>query len=200
LSVPTTLVCCYPGEEGFIEALAALTSWGLVKARSTAPQAKCRVLFSAHGLPKKVVARGDPYPQHVEETAARVATKLGLAGGDWIVCYQSRVGPLQWISPATDSEIRRAGAEGVAVVVVPVAFVSEHSETLVELDIEYAHLAKQASVPCYVRVPTVSTSAPFIQGLARLVRAAAGSGEAVRSQDGPRRCFSHQRCCPAPQG
>jgi ferrochelatase len=88
----------------------------------------------------------------------------------------------------------------VALVVVPIAFVSEHSETLVELDIEYAHLAKQASVPCYVRAPTVSTSAPFIEGLARLVRAAAGAGEAVRSQDGPRRCFSHQRCCPLPEG
>jgi protoporphyrin/coproporphyrin ferrochelatase len=195
LTAPTRLVCCYPSETGLIEAIAKLTAEGLEKARSVAPGHRPRVLFSAHGLPKKIVARGDPYPQQVEETAAKVAQRLGLDAGDRVVCYQSRVGPLEWIGPSTDAEIRRAGQDGVSAVVVPIAFVSEHSETLVELDIEYAHLAKQSGVPGYVRVATVGTSPAFIEGLARLVRAAAEDSAPIRSQTGPRRCDAGQRCC-----
>jgi ferrochelatase len=86
------------------------------------------------------------------------------------VCYQSRVGPLKWIGPSTEEEIRRAGTEGTSVVLYPLSFVSEHSETLVELDIDYRHLAEQARVPRYVRVPTVGTHPLFIGGLASLVR------------------------------
>jgi ferrochelatase len=89
---------------------------------------------------------------------------------DWSVCYQSRVGPLKWIGPSTDAEIQRAGADKMRVVLYPLSFVSEHSETLVELDIDYRHLAKEAGVPVYVRVPTVGTHPLFIGGLARLVR------------------------------
>src|SRR5262249_44228085 len=131
-----------------------------------------RVLFSAHGLPKKVIRRGDPYQWQVERTAGAVAEALGGAVKDWMVCYQSRVGPLEWIGPSTLDEIRRAGKEGVPVVVVPIAFVSEHSETLVELDIEYRRVADEAGVPGYVRVPTVSAHRAFIEGLARLVEQA----------------------------
>ncbi len=199
LDAPTALVCCYPSEEGFIEALAAATANGLVKAEEIAPGRRVRVLFTAHGLPKRTVQRGDPYPQQVEETAANVARRLVLPAADWVVCYQSRVGPLSWIGPSTQDEIRRAGEEGVGVVVVPITFVSEHSETLVELDIDYARLARGAALPCYVRVPTVGTASSFIAGLARLVRAASGIGEGVRSQTGPRRCAVIHRCCLTPR-
>src|ERR1700693_4710443 len=89
-----------------------------------------------------------------------------------VVCYQSRVGPLQWIGPATDAEIARAGQGGKGVIVAPIAFVSEHSETLVELDIEYRKLALDAGVPDYRRAATVGTHSDFITGLAGLVRAA----------------------------
>jgi ferrochelatase len=92
-----------------------------------------------------------------------------MDGLDWRVCYQSRVGPLRWIGPATDTEIRRAGADRLGVVVAPIAFVSEHSETLVELDIEYARLAREAGVPHYLRAPTVGVRPQFIEGLADLV-------------------------------
>jgi ferrochelatase len=88
---------------------------------------------------------------------------------DWTVCYQSRVGPLKWIGPATDGEILRAAGEGLGVVVAPIAFVSEHSETLVELDIEYAKLARDSGAADYLRVPTVGTRPPFIAALAQLV-------------------------------
>ncbi|MGH8432612.1 MAG: ferrochelatase, partial [Solimonas sp.] len=89
---------------------------------------------------------------------------------DWSVCYQSRVGPLKWIGPPTEEEIRRAGADKTGVVLYPLSFVSEHSETLVELDMDYRRLAEAAGVPVYVRVPAVGTHPLFIQGLARLVR------------------------------
>ena len=88
------------------------------------------------------------------------------------MCYQSRVGPLRWIGPSTESEIRRAAADKVGVVLYPLSFVSEHSETLVELDIDYRHLARETGVPSYIRVPTVGTHPLFIHGLANLVRAA----------------------------
>src|SRR5580704_4555568 len=89
---------------------------------------------------------------------------------EWSICYQSRVGPLKWIGPSTDAEIRRAGADKVGVVIYPLAFVSEHSETLVELDIDYRHLAKRVGLTTYIRVPTVGTHPLFVAGLARLVR------------------------------
>src|SRR5581483_3136248 len=135
----TRAICCYPAERGFVEALADLLRAELARWSGKPP----RILFSAHGLPKKVIARGDPYQWQVERTAGAVAAALGAAAPDWVVCYQSRVGPLEWIGPSTEAEIRRAGKDGVPVLVAPIAFVSEHSETLVELDIEYRHLAEE---------------------------------------------------------
>ena len=99
------------------------------------------MLFSAHGLPERVIKAGDPYQSQVEQTATAIAEPSD--GLDWSVCYQSRVGPLKWIGPSTDAEIRRAGADKVSVVLYPLSFVSEHSETLVELDIDYRHLAAE---------------------------------------------------------
>ncbi|MHA1536893.1 MAG: ferrochelatase [Alphaproteobacteria bacterium] len=165
LSAPSVSICCYPSEAGFIEAIADLSQPRLDRARRWGP---ARVLFSAHGLPEKIIQRGDPYQWQVEAGAAAAAGRLGLARDEWVVCYQSRVGPLQWIGPSTEDEIARAGAEKRAIVVVPIAFVSEHSETLVELDIDYAELADKAGAPLYLRVPTVSTHEAFIAGLARL--------------------------------
>lgn len=165
LNVPTETVCCYPAEEGLVTAMAELVRKGW---QDAAAAGRPRVLFSAHGLPKQIVDAGDPYPLQVEQTARAVAAAAGIADGDWVVCYQSRVGPLEWIGPATEDELERAGADKVPVVVVPIAFVSEHSETLVELDIEYRHLADKLGIPAYVRVPAVSHHPSFIAGLARL--------------------------------
>jgi ferrochelatase len=162
--VPTRIVTDYPTEPGFIAASVALLKEGLAQTGS-GPR---RVLFSAHGLPERVIRAGDPYQRQVEQSAKAIADAIG--GLDWTVCYQSRVGPLKWIGPSTDAEVARAGADKVSVVLYPLSFVSEHSETLVELDIEYRHLADKAGVPSYVRVPTVGTHPLFIEGLARLVR------------------------------
>lgn len=195
LDRPTRLVCCYAGEAGFVAAAADLVRQGVAAAGAGA-----RVLFSAHGLPKRVVARGDPYQEQVERSAAAVAAAAGLARASWLVCYQSRVGPLEWIGPATDDEIRRAGVDKVPVVVVPIAFVSEHSETLVELDIEYAKLAEESGVPAYVRVPTVGTHPAFIDGLARLVGAALDGPREVCSEAGGRVCGARWTRCIHPEG
>src|SRR5690242_12267631 len=163
---PTVEIESYPTEPGFIRASIEMVKQGLAEV----PEMPVRVLFSAHGLPEKVIKRGDPYQRQVEETAAAIAEHID--GVDWSVCYQSRVGPLKWIGPPTESEIRRAASDGKSIVLYPLSFVSEHSETLVELDIDYRHLAEQAGVTKYVRVPAVGTHPQFIHGLANLVRAA----------------------------
>lgn len=186
LSTPLHEVCCYPIEDGFVQALCDLLENGF---RSAKPEFSYRVLFSAHGLPKRVVDRGDPYQWQVERTVQAVLECWRGAPFEHTICYQSRVGPLEWITPATDAEIRRAGADGKALIVVPVAFVSEHSETLVELDIEYGRLARAAGVPDYIRVPAVRAHPKFIDGLARLVTAALASPTPVNCAAG--------RICPA---
>ncbi|MCP5370459.1 MAG: ferrochelatase [Hyphomicrobiales bacterium] len=190
LDRPTGVVCCYPRNSGLVDAQAKLIRAALAQAGPGA-----RVLFSAHGLPKKVVDGGDPYQAQVEMTAAAVVEALALENLDWTICYQSRVGPLEWIGPSTEAEIGRAGAEKVPVVVVPIAFVSEHSETLVELDIEYRELAAEKGVPAYHRVPAVGTHPAFIAGLAGLVR---GAGPGLAAEGGTRICpAAHGRCAMA---
>jgi protoporphyrin/coproporphyrin ferrochelatase len=186
LDCATRFVCCYPRDEGFIEALSGLIRCAL---DDTADPAKPpRLLLTAHGLPKRIVRFGDPYPNQVEATAAAVIAALDRPALDWRVCYQSRVGPLEWIGPATDDEIRRAGIDGVPLVVAPISFVSEHSETLVELDLDYRELAEKSGAPAYHRVPTVGVAPAFIQGLARLV-------ERARTADRVGWCTSPNPCC-----
>ena len=119
--------------------------------------------------PEKIISRGDPYTWQIEQTVAAVVETLAIADLDWIICYQSRVGPLKWVGPSTPDELSRAAEDGIGVVVVPIAFVSEHSETLVELDIEYRALAETLAVPFYRRVPALAINETFIAGLARVI-------------------------------
>ena len=115
LTAPTRTLCCYPTETGWVDAVADLTAKAYDEA---AEKGKPRVLFSAHGLPKKIVEKGDPYQWQVERTCAAVVEKLGIDGLDWVTCYQSRVGPMEWIKPATEDELARAGRDGVPVVLL----------------------------------------------------------------------------------
>jgi protoporphyrin/coproporphyrin ferrochelatase len=182
LEIPTQLICCYPTEPGFIDALAELAGKAMAEARRLAGDVKPVVIFSAHGLPEKIVKAGDPYARQVMATAqalvSRLDLKLGdrLAGtlGDWELGFQSRVGPMRWIGPWTDELIVQAAEERRSIVILPIAFVSEHSETLVELDIEYRELAEKFGSPAYVRAPTVTTHPAFIAGLANILRATLG--------------------------
>ena len=85
-----------------------------------------RVLFSAHGLPKKIIDSGDPYQWQVEASVNEVIDQMPFEGFDYKITYQSRVGPLEWIGPSTEDEIENAVKDGKELVIVPIAFVSEH--------------------------------------------------------------------------
>ena len=191
LSAPTVSACCYPVNQGLIDAHSALINQTI---ESLAPNIKYRLLFSAHGLPETVIASGDPYQAQIELSAKAIASAMALQNLDWRISYQSRVGPMKWIGPSTEAEIKRAGTEGKALVVVPIAFVSEHSETLVELDIEYAKLAAEVGVPHYLRVPAVGTHPAFIQGMASLVRDTLNSNN-TRPDGGVKHCPAQCRQC-----
>jgi len=195
LKSPTSRICCYPTEPGFVASAAARISQ---VARDLKPGTGYRLLLSAHGLPKRTIAKGDPYQWQVEQSAAAVVKALNRPELEPVVCYQSRVGPLEWIGPATDSEITRAGKDGKGVIVAPIAFVSEHSETLVELDIEYRKLAAEAGVPDYRRAATVGIDGDFINGLAELVQRAL-DGKTVTCGEG-RLCPANQKCCGFSEG
>ncbi|MDI9349310.1 MAG: ferrochelatase [Candidatus Symbiobacter sp.] len=186
LTATTQAICCYPQLPNFIKSLSDLVKPIYQKSRALGPT---KLLLSAHGLPKKIIAKGDPYQYQVEQTAQALVTQLALPNLDWTVCYQSRVGPLEWIKPATEHEIIQAGEKKHNIVLCPIAFVSEHSETLVELDIEYKDLAAQHGVPNYFRVPTVAVTPGFIQGLAKLVGDSLESGAVLCSA-------VQQRLCP----
>lgn len=165
-------VCCYFDEPGLVEAHAR----SILKTHAAmgAP-GPLRVLFSAHGLPEKVIAGGDPYQWQVEKTCEAVIAQLGpnwAPDWDWRVCYQSRVGPMKWIGPSTIEAIEDAGRDGRGVLVAPIAFVSEHIETLVELDHEYAELARGLGLAFYLRAPAIGADLAFIEGLVETTVAA----------------------------
>jgi len=170
LCVPTSSICCYPCEPGFVEAIVNSIKLGIEKVKH-GPQG-FKVLFSAHGIPIKFIKSGDPYQLHVEQTVTCILKELDVDSLDFVICYQSRVGPVEWLKPYTDQVVIEAAKNKKALLMVPVAFVSEHSETLVELDIEYAALAKNNGAPIYERVPTVGIKRPYIKGLARMVLSA----------------------------
>ena len=172
-------VGCYPTAPGVIEAYAD-------EIRKTyqvsGSPAGVRLLFSAHGLPQQVIDAGDPYEAQIRATAAAIAARLPELP-DWQVCFQSRVGRLKWIGPATEDAIQEAARDGVGVLISPIAFVSEHVETLVELDHEYAELAAELGVAPYLRARTPGVGVSFISELGDAVEAALGRTGAAAHGD-----------------
>lgn len=153
----------YPILDGFIEAMSS----EMVSAVNTMKNPM--VIFVAHGLPLRV-AKKDLYPSHVKQTAEKLATFL-RPNTEWQLAFQSRLGPLKWMQPyVTDTVVEHAENGVKEIVVVPVSFVSEHIETLHELDIELKELAFEAGMTAYKRVSTVGDNDKFIEGLADLVR------------------------------
>ena len=128
-----------------------------------------KLIFSAHGLPEKNIKKGDPYQWQVEQSVDQIIKTLNIKDLDWILSYQSRVGPLKWIGPSTEEIIIENSKLGKHIVLVPIAFVSEHSETLVELDIEYKELADKNGCTNYSRVPALGTNELFIKSLSELI-------------------------------
>ena len=194
LVAPVRSLCCYHSDPGFIRATADLVRDSYVAARAGLdPAIALRVLFSAHGLPEVIITQGDPYQNQVEKTSAALARIMAIDGLDWAICYQSRATPQKWIGPSTEAEIERAAHDKVAILVVPIAFVSDHSETLVELDVEYKELAHKEGVPGYYRAPVQNSDPGFISALADLVRT-------TRTRPPGLCSFVGGRTCPAPHG
>jgi ferrochelatase len=197
LVAPTTSVCCYYDDEGYAAAIARLVDEGIAEARGQlAPGAKLRLLFSAHGLPESIVKAGDPYQAEVEDSVRAVMARLEDSDVEHVVCYQSRATPQKWISPSTIEAIEQAGADKIAVLVVPIAFVSDHIETLVELDIENAELAHEKGVPGYFRAKVPNADGMFIRALAGVARRAVARGDGLCSHRGGRACDVRHGDCP----
>lgn len=190
--VPTTSICCYPADRGFVASHVRLIKDMYWKASEAG---KPRVLFSAHGLPEKIIAAGDPYKWQVEKSVAAITQVLAIDELDYSICYQSKVGRLEWIGPSTEEEIVTAGEDNVPVLVVPVAFVSEHSETLVELDMDYRKLAQANKVPGYWRVPALGVDEFFIEALADMCLSREKDTQ-VCSSEKKRICSMNYTKCP----
>ncbi len=128
------------------------------------------LLFSAHGLPVSFIKRQDPYMSHVQDTMRLVCADLGWRHTTSL-SWQSRVGPVRWLSPATENELTRLGSEGCkAVIVVPVSFVGDHIETLYEIDIEYQHVAHEAGIEHFVRAQALDCHPHLIRALVAQVK------------------------------
>ncbi len=161
--VKTSTICCYPTDDNFVEA----HKNEIIKKISNLKNFK--LIFSAHGLPEKNIKKGDPYQWQVEQSVYKIVKALNIKELDWILSYQSRVGPLKWIGPSTEDIIVENSKLGKHIVLVPIAFVSEHSETLVELDIEYKELADKNGCKNYSRVPALGTNENYIKAMSNLI-------------------------------
>lgn len=194
LDVPRSTICCYPFQDGFIQASAEN-----VRAQYDAAvkdgRDNIRVLFSAHGLPEDIIKKGDSYQWQCEQSAEKIAEAMGVKGLDWQICYQSRVGPKKWIGPSLDEALEKAAADKKSVVIYPHAFTQEHVETLVELDVEYHEMAEELGIEGYYRAETVGTHPKFIDGLATMVKDHLGM-DGVQAEGGKMICpESFDKCC-----
>jgi len=161
LKTETKIICCYPTENDFI-----LSYSKLIKEKIDIKRlSETTLVFSAHGLPENKIKQGDPYQWQVEQSVKELVKKLSIKNLNYILSYQSRVGPLKWIGPSTENIIKEEAKKKKILIIVPVAFVSEHSETLVELDIEYRKLAEKNGSKDYIRVPAVTINQDFINSL-----------------------------------
>ena len=166
LTAPTYEVKNYYDEPNFIQAHIDLL---LPVYKQAEAYGTPRILFSAHSLPQKVIDKGDPYQQQTEASVQAIVSRLTIPV-DYQLCYQSRVGPIQWLTPTTEEALSQAAKEKVPVVVVPISFVSDHSETLVELDQDYKTFALTRGIPFYGRVPSLTCYPLFIKCLAEQVK------------------------------
>jgi len=163
--IKTKTICCYPTENNYIASHVLL----IKKTLKVIEDNNFKLIFSAHGLPKNKIKKGDPYQWQVEETVKKIKSNFENENLNYVISYQSRVGPLKWIEPSTDEVIIKYSKEKKGIVIVPIAFVSEHSETLVELDMEYKKLAEKNGCGFYKRVPALGIEENFIKGLTELV-------------------------------
>ena len=165
----------WPVHPGFIAAMAETVREGLEQF-DPAHRDRVPILFSAHSLPLSVIDRGDPYPQEVGASVQAVVDRLARPN-PYLLAYQSEVGPVRWLGPSTERVIRRLGARGEKrLLVVPIAFTSDHIETLSELDREYGDVAHKVGITEYRRSPALNDRPDFIDALADIAREHLASG------------------------
>lgn len=174
-AMPVRWIAGYPEHPAYIRALAETIRRGVAETPGPADQ-PVHLVFSAHGLPVSwVTRRGDPYPEQIRATVRSVIAALGWTG-PYELAWQSRVGPVQWLTPSTPDVIDRLAAAGAQrVCLVPVSFASEHIETLHEIDIELRAHAEHAGIHHFGRAPALGVEPAFVECLADLVRTAARS-------------------------
>jgi ferrochelatase len=166
-TVPVHYAKVFYDEPDYLEALAHTITQGVARLEGDGP---IDLLFSAHGVPLSFLRRGDPYPDHVRESARRVVRTLGWTD-PWHLGWQSRLGPAKWLSPSTPAMIDRLAADGARrLLFVPVSFVGEHIETLDEIDREYVEHAHHAGIPHVARAPALGLDPAFVRCLTGLVR------------------------------
>jgi protoporphyrin/coproporphyrin ferrochelatase len=168
-----TVIADWYKEPGYLQAMTQLIATEIDKCPN--PD-RAHIFFSAHGVPVSYVQEaGDPYQTEIEECAKLIVQTLGRSN-DSSLAYQSKVGPIEWLQPYTEDAIVELAAQGVKeLVVVPISFVSEHIETLEEIDIEYREIAEAAGIHTFNRVPALDTNPVFIQTLVDLVLRAAAA-------------------------
>ena len=172
--------------DGFITAMTNTVRVGLERFPRESRD-RVLLLFSAHSLPLHIIERGDAYPQEVGASVQRVIEALG-APNPYLLAYQSEVGPVRWLGPSTERVIRKLGEKGHKnVLVVPIAFTSDHIETLSELDREYGEVAHQVGITNFHRVPALNDRPDFLDALADIAREHLASGRACSTQY-PMRC------------
>ena len=165
----------WPVHDGFVSAMADTVREGLEQF-DPADREKVFLLFSAHSLPLDVIDRGDAYPQEIGASVQAVVEQVGRAN-PYLLAYQSDVGPVRWLGPSTEQVIKRLGARGEKhMLVVPIAFTSDHIETLSELDREYGEVAHRAGITHYKRTPALNDRPRFMDALADVVREHLASG------------------------
>jgi protoporphyrin/coproporphyrin ferrochelatase len=154
--------------ETYIKALAEQITVEIKKFPDPNPR-HVHLLFSAHSVPQSYIERGDPYLQHIEETIQLVSERLGGLSPVHL-SFQSKVGPVKWLEPSTDAKLRELASKGVEqILAIPISFVSDHIETLYELDILYKKLADEINVKAYRRLPALNCNPTFIKALADIV-------------------------------
>jgi len=196
-------VCCYPLDPDFINSHSLLIKKTIAKNYDN-NLSEFRFLFSAHGLPQKLINAGDPYVFHVTETSDAVVKNLAeilqveVEKIDSQICYQSKVGPMQWTSPSLDFEVRRAVLDNKILVIIPISFVSDHSETLVELDVQYKDLAMSLGVKNYLRVPALNLDGQFVKSLFEICKAVGANNDAefFSGKKAQKFCSKKLKFCP----
>ncbi len=204
--VELKLICCYPNDPDLAAAHALLIQKTIEKFKDLS---QLRFLFSAHGLPERIIAAGDPYAFQIGLSAEAVVgvlaklLKVKRANIDYRVCYQSRVGSAAWTSPYLELELKKAVLDDKIPVMIPISFVCDNLETLYDLDIVYKNLSTKLGIKRYLRTPALNQSEPFIKGLAAICHKANATKNkpgndwlCLAGRNSGRICDSSMKKCP----